>query len=223
MFSFSFVQQQVTSVSTPIDRLPRSRPSSVVGSESPSSRSSENSFKQPQSGGRGKVAHAIANLQGHHGGSIKKRTPGEKESQSTTSLNRNHCRNASDSGISTVHSYHWRNNSVDLASGSNGTPDRNLTMNSVKAKAQLFSQNSSPPTDKNAQLYGTLTQRPRCPPPPAPQIMNSPQSQLSNGQSIESLPSVTSENEECSRGLPVPPPRKVCTSSILPPFNTILY
>lgn len=55
--------------------------------------------------------------------------------------------------------------------------------------------------NKLFSIKGTIIQRPRGPPPPAP----SPR--LSNGQSTESIASLTSDHADSSN--PVPPPRKV--------------
>jgi len=187
----------------------RSRPSSVVGSESPPSKSNDNIKHSNR-----KVINALST---QHRGSIKKRSapaPPPKEDDSSGSNNStlamSHNRTASDSGSAfiAVNQQHWRNNSIDLATKSNNDSISfgNKPMASIKTNAQPVSVFVS--DNKSSQLYGTL-QRPKCAPPPAPDS-----NRLSNGQSIESLPSISSESEDCANRshlvpVPVPPPRKV--------------
>jgi len=117
------------------ERYQRSRPSSVVGSESPSIKPFDN--KQQAK----KIAVAISNFHAH-GGSFKKRpgpttvpvappcVPTTITSKDTTDNsiqrrdnNKSHSRTASDCDSNKQLPYrHWRNNSVDLASSSSTPP-----------------------------------------------------------------------------------------------------
>lgn len=194
-----------------IDR--RSRPSSVVGSESPSSKSSD-SFKQPN-------ARSANVLSSQHRSSIKKRSaptvPPTKDEDSSSgnsghstsannSQSQNHNRASSDSGGHHLNSFkqsHWRNYSADMTNDSVGY--NNAVVSNVRNNPQSVSVFVT--DNKSAQIYASA-QRPRCPPPSAPDPIN-------NCQSIESLPSLSSESEDCANRShsvrqPVPPPRKVC-------------
>ncbi|RWS08892.1 arf-GAP with SH3 domain: ANK repeat and PH domain-containing protein 2-like protein [Dinothrombium tinctorium] len=200
-----------------IERLPnRSRPSSVVGSESPSSRSSD-SFKSKKIG-------LFA-----HGGSIKKKaappppnkmnTSGDESSSSSGGARAAsnkiyaHTRTTSDTSAlgNIIGIHHQKNLSIDLGSGDYGTHGGEAGKGTLKLKQVSNAQNQP--------IYASL-QRPRCPPPPLPAHQNIRQSKrLSNGQSIESLPSLSSETEDApvtryQSNIPVPPPRKSC-----PPRN----
>ncbi|RWS25580.1 arf-GAP with SH3 domain: ANK repeat and PH domain-containing protein 2-like protein [Leptotrombidium deliense] len=193
----------------------RSRPSSVVGSESPSSRSSD-SFKSKKMG--------IFT----HGGSIKKKAPpppnkmntsGDESSSSSggARVSNNskiyaHTRTISDtSTITNTGSHHYKNLSVDLNSGDYGNHASEALKNTVKQKQNTAIQQLQQP------IYSSL-QRPRVPPPPLPDHQAVKQSKrLSNGQSVESLPSLSSETEETIpvtrfSNVPIPPPRKICTN-----------
>ena len=73
-------------------------------------------------------------------------------------------------------------------------------------------------------LTGGSVQRPRGPPPPAP--ISLPPSRLSNGQSTESISSITSDLESTISSAqlnPVPPPRKVNIPSILVMLLLVKY
>ena len=181
----------------------RSRPSSVVGSESPSSKSSD-SFKHPN-------VKTINILSTQNRNSFKKRSapvPPPKDDDSNSSNNstsaKNHNRTSSDSGtpFTSFKPSHWRNVSADLTNESTGYEK---TISNVRTNPQSVSVFVT--DNKSAQIYASV-QRPRNAPPSVPD----PNS-LSNCQSIESLPSLSSEPEECanrSHLVPVPPPRRVC-------------
>ncbi|CAG2107517.1 unnamed protein product [Medioppia subpectinata] len=197
--------KQTGSHSHPMPMERRSRPSSVVGSESPSSKSSD-SFKHPNM----KTPNAM-NAQFRN--SVKKRSApvpplkdddssGSNGSNSST-LAKDHNRTSSDSGIifKSVAQNHWRNCSVDYSNDNNTYENKSISH--IKTNPQSVSVFVT--DNKSPQVFASI-HRPRCPPPPTPQT-----NRLSNGQSIESLPSLLSELENCgnrSHPMPVPPPRK---------------
>lgn len=185
-----------------IDR--RSRPSSVVGSESPSSKSSD-SFKHPN-------AKTLV-LSAQHRNSIKKRSapaaPAPKDDDSSSSNNsnsaKNHNRTSSDSGqkFNSFKASHLRNFSADLSTDSTGYESKVSTVRTNPQSVSVFVTDS-----KSVPIYASV-QKPRCAPPlaPDPNSMN---------HSIESIPSISSESEDYGGANrrshvvhPVPPPRRV--------------
>ncbi|CAG2170375.1 unnamed protein product [Oppiella nova] len=185
----------------PVER--RSRPSSVVGSESPSSKSSD-SFKHPN-------VKTVNTITAQLRSSLKKRSapvPPHKDDDSSGSnsstLAKDHNRTSSDtSGLvfKSMAQNHWRNCSVDYTNDNNAYESKSISH--IKTNPQSVSVFVS--DSKSPQLYATV-HRPRGAPPPAPET-----NRLSNGQSMESLPSLSSELEDTgnrSHGIPVPPPRK---------------
>ncbi len=131
----------------------------------------------------------------------------DSSGSNNSTLAKSHSRTASDSGTAfkpVPNQSHWRNFSTDLSSNDSIGYENKIHSN-VKTNPQSVSVFVS--DNKNtAQIYASV-QRPRCAPPPAPDP-----NRISNGQSIESLPSISSESEDCanrSHLVPVPPPRKV--------------
>lgn len=198
-----------------------------MGSESPSSRSSD-SFKQAQNR-RGSSAGGPFT---RHGGSLKKKNPiistgpealnstktsGDEGSSSgcADSIKKNpakiklHTRTPSDPAAVYHLPGHLRNLSIDSTTETG-------TFKSTKSGS--ISSTGTPATNS---IYASL-QRPRCPPPPLPSShsVNKPSpehssNRLSNGRSIESLSAISSgaDIDRPPRSSidpqPVPPPRKV--------------
>ena len=177
-----------------------------------SSNKSNDSYKQKQCK---MIARDIAALHSH-GGSIKKRSappaPPPKDVQDSiiqnNTISKNHSRTSSDCGAVSM-TQHFRNHSADLHLSNQMEEFSNGNKSYVYVKS-----NANVPSDKQVQVnqgLGSL-QRPKCPPPPAP--AHNAYINLTNGQSVESLPSGFSEYDDSvirisGVSVPIPPPRKV--------------
>ncbi|GFR32574.1 arfGAP with SH3 domain, ANK repeat and PH domain-containing protein [Trichonephila clavata] len=224
------------------EHLNRSRPSSVVGNESPTSRSSSISetVKQsplvtprtmpPPPPPQNKKPF-IPGLTSH--GSMKKRAappPPTLNSGNNCPATPCHSRTPSDPGLTQSPSgiIHRRNHSTDLVSCSshsinssssaidfnyngNGLRFQSATITLAPGAKQVLPKTCEFPVLKSVEKpsvsnTGSL-QRPKCPPPPTPPVLNETVETLSNGQSSDSLPQSCDSNSSQSQ-TPVPPPRK---------------